>query len=154
RQRPSMWVIAVALALVLARPVASQQGAVAGRVIDATTLEPRAGAAVSIVGTTRGVLADTGGRFVIGAIDGGNITDRSRMLGYKTLERVVTVRAGETTSVELRLETEARVLGAVRTQARAVERDQFETRPNVGSVSVTGRAAATVPAFGERDIIR
>jgi hypothetical protein len=150
--------LALAALLILPPALAAQQrdstGAVAGRVIDATTSEPRAGASIVITGTTRGVLVDGDGRFVIGGIAPGDVPIRARLLGYRTIDRVVTVRAGDTTRLELRLEPEAQVLGAVRTQARPVERDQFDSRPNVGSVTVTAHATQSVPRFGEPDIIR
>src|SRR6185312_14388999 len=56
--------------------------------------------------------------------------------------------------VDIRLETEATVLGVVRTEARPVDRERFESRPNVGTVQVTARAAQGVPQFGQPDIIR
>ena len=46
------------------------------------------------------------------------------------------------------------MLGAVRTEARPVERDAFDSRPSVGTVQITARAAEGVPKFGEPDIIR
>src|SRR5581483_6618281 len=52
------------------------------------------------------------------------------------------------------LQTEAAVLNAVRTQARPPDRDLFESRPSVGTVQMTARAAEGVPSFGEPDIIR
>ncbi|MEP6494886.1 MAG: alkaline phosphatase family protein [bacterium] len=154
---------ALALLLCLAplRPAAQAQqparepvGVVAGRVVDAVTAEPRAGTGVAIVGTTRGAIADVDGRFVIPAVLAGDATVRARLLGYKTLEVRVTVRAGDTTRVDLVLSTEATVLGAVRSEARPVERDLFESRPSVGTVQITAHAAEGVPKFGEPDIIR
>lgn len=133
---------------------ASAQGVIAGRVIDRTSSEPRAGAAVSIVGTTRGAIADSLGRFVIPAVPSGDVTLRARLLGYKVIERAVTVRNGDTTRIDFQLEPEATVLGAVRTEARPIERDAFESRPSVGTVQITARAAEGVPKFGEPDIIR
>jgi hypothetical protein len=146
-----------ALAMLLAlTPMlrAQQTGVVAGQVIDAGTSEARPGTGVAIVGTTRGAIADANGRFVIPAVPVGDATLRARLLGYKTQEQAVVVREHDTTQVIFRLETEATVLGAVRTQARPVERDIFESRPNVGSVQITARAAEGVPKFGEPDIIR
>src|SRR5262245_25369139 len=154
---------AVATALLLAvlpcMKASAQQtrdttGVVAGRVVDAVTSEPRVGAGVAIVGTNRGAIADASGSFVITAVSIGNATVRARLLGYNTLERTVTVRAGDTTRIELRLEPEAAVLGAVRTEARAPEREIFESRPSVGTVQITARAAEGVPKFAEPDIIR
>ena len=135
-------------------PARPAVGVVAGRVIDALTSEPRLGASVAIVGTRRGAIADANGRFVILGVPAGDIVLRARMLGYKTVERPATVRSGDTTRVDFKLETEATLLGAVRTQARPVERDAFESQPSVGTVRVTTRAAQGVPTFGEPDIIR
>lgn len=143
---------AALLAVFAARSLA--QGVVTGRVVDVTSTEPRIGASVSIVGTTRGAIANSDGRFVIAAVPAGDVTLRARLLGYKTIERVVTVRDGDTVRADFRLEQEATVLGAVRTEARPVERELFESRPSVGTVQVTARAAEGVPKFGESDIIR
>lgn len=129
-------------------------GVVAGRVLDAANDEPRAGAGVAIVGTSQGAIADAQGAFLIDRVAPGDALLRVRLLGYKQIEQPIVIRAGETTHVELRLDAEATVLGAVRTQARPYERDAFEQRPNVGTVQVTSRAAEGVPKFGEPDIIR
>lgn len=130
------------------------QGIIAGRVTDATNAEPRAGAAVSIVGTTRGAIADSSGRFIITAIPAGAVTVRARLLGYKTIERAIDVSATDTTRIDFALEPEATILNAVRTEARPVERDLFESKPSVGTVQITSRAAEGIPKFGEADIIR
>jgi len=152
---------ALALLLAIAPALRAQQpirrdssGVIAGRVVDATTSEPRASAGVALVGTSSGAIADAGGHFIIPSVPAGEATLRARLLGYKTLERTVSVRAGDTTRVELRLEPEATVLGAVQTRARPVERDVYESRPSVGTVQITARATEGVPKFGEPDIIR
>jgi hypothetical protein len=130
------------------------QGVIAGRITDASTTEPRAGTAVSIVGTTRGAIADSTGRYVIANVPAGTVTLRARLFGFKAIERPVTVRDNDTTRVDFALETEAAVLNAVRTEARPIERDLFESKPSVGTVQITARAAEGVPKFGEADIIR
>jgi hypothetical protein len=130
------------------------QGMIAGRVTDATSAEPRAGAAVSIVGTTSGAIADADGRYVISSVAPGGVTLRARLLGYKTVERFVNVAGTDTVRVDFTLEPEATILGAVRTEARPIERDLFETKPSVGTVQITARSAEGIPKFGEADIIR
>ena len=130
------------------------QGVIAGRVTDATSAEPRAGAAVSIVGSTRGAIADADGRYVISSVALGEVTVRARLLGYKTVERPVTIAGTDTVRVDFALDPEAAVLNAVRTEARPIERDLFETKPSVGTVQITARAAEGIPKFGEADIIR
>jgi len=151
---------ATALALLLAvAPLARAQqeratGVIAGRVLDATSSQPRAGTALSVVGTRRGAIADSAGRYVIPAVPAGAVVVRAGLLGYKTAERTVTVTAGDTSRADFTLQQDIAVLGAVRTEARPAERDAFETRPGVGSVRITARAAEGVPKFGEADIIR
>ncbi|HXT16315.1 MAG TPA: TonB-dependent receptor [Gemmatimonadaceae bacterium] len=140
--------------LLLAASALRAQGVIAGHIIDSTTAEPRAGASVSIVGTTRGAIASENGRYVIANVAPGEITLRARLLGYKQIEKRVVVSASDTTRVDFALATEATVLGAVRTEARSVERDAFESRPSVGTVQITARAAEGVPKFAEPDIIR
>jgi hypothetical protein len=129
-------------------------GVIAGRVLDVERAEPRAGAAISIVGTTQGALADADGRFVISAVAAGERTIRAHLLGYAALDRVVVVRAGDTTRVELRLQAEAQVLNAVRTEARPIDRELFDSKPAVGTVQITARAAEGVPKLGEPDVLR
>jgi hypothetical protein len=148
------WCAVLAVLAVAARAAAAQQGVITGRVIDASTAEPRGGTTVSIIGTVRGTLADSSGRYLIAGVPAGTVTLRVRLLGYKLIEQPVTVTAGDTTRADFALEPEATVLGAVRTEARPIERDVFEARPSVGTVQITARAAEGVPKFGEPDIIR
>ena len=137
-----------------AQQPATQTGVIAGRVVDAATSQPRAGVAIAVLGSPRGAIADTMGRYVITLVPVGEVTLRARLIGYRTLERSARVRAGDTTRVDLSLEPEATVLGAVRTEARPVEHDAFASRPSVGTVQMTARAAEGVPKFAEPDIIR
>ncbi len=129
---------------------------IAGRVVDSVSAEPRAGATVSIVGTLLGAFVDGTGHYVITGVPSrtGSAIVRARLLGYRTIETTVGVRPGETTYVDFRLRTEATVLNAVRTEARPVDRDVFDSRPSVGTVQVTARAAEGVPKLGEPDVMR
>jgi hypothetical protein len=136
-----------------ARPIDSA-GVIAGRVVDSATGSPRAGATVLVVGTTAGAIAGGNGQFTITGVATGSVVVRARLLGYRTVDTSVVVRGGDTTRIDIRLAIEARMLGAVRTEARPVDRDAFEARPSVGTVRITARAAQGVPKFGEPDIIR
>jgi hypothetical protein len=147
------------LSLLLGVTLRAQQpgpatGVIAGRVIDAGTGEARVGTTISIVGMPRGTIAGPDGRYVIPALTAASYTVRARLLGYRVIERAVTVRDNDTTRVDFALEPEATVLGAVKTEARPIARDAFEQRPSVGTVQITSRAAEGVPRFGEADIIR
>ena len=91
---------------------ATRRGVVAGRVVDAGTSEPQG---------RRGhpdrrhdARRDRRQRRAASsspAVPAGSTTLRARLLGYKTAERTVVVRAGDTTRVDFALETEAAVLG-------------------------------------------
>src|SRR5689334_19306171 len=144
-------------ALACAAPLAAQQparGAIAGVVVDSATGESRPGVTVLVVGPTRGALSDDRGRFLIADLAVGEHLVRTRALGYRESELRVAVRAGETTTVTLRVAAAPVTLGAVRARARAPERDRFELGPNVGTVSLTPSAVGAVPSVGEPDVLR
>ena len=132
----------------------AQTGTVVGRVTVAESGAPRPGASVLVVGTTRGALADSLGRFTINEVPAGTQRLRTRLLGYAELETVVSVRPGETTQVTIALSTSTTTLGAVRTEARSPDRTVFLTRPAVATTTVSARAIEAVPRLGEPDIIR
>jgi hypothetical protein len=139
---------------VVAQTRTGATGVVAGRVVDSASGQARAGASVSIAGTARGAIADSLGRFMIDGLAPGQVVLQTRLLGYATAERRITIVANDTTRVEIRIFQSAVVLGAMRTEARPLDRELFESKPNVGTVSITARAAEGVPKFGEPDVMR
>ena len=74
--------------------LSAQQGVVGGTVVAASTLEPLAGAQVSIVGTNLGGLTNQAGRFLIQGVSGTEVTIQVVMLGYGTT--TAQIRVGET----------------------------------------------------------
>jgi hypothetical protein len=149
--------LVVACTIALATPVSAQQparGAAAGVVVDSVSGEARPGITVLVVGTTRGALTDDRGRFLLADLAAGDHLLRTRALGYRERELHVAVRAGETTTVTIRVVATPVTLGAVHARARAPERDRFELGPNVGTVSLTPSAVRTVPSIGEPDVLR
>ncbi|HEV7991957.1 MAG TPA: carboxypeptidase-like regulatory domain-containing protein [Gemmatimonadaceae bacterium] len=142
---------------IVARPAAAQEparGSIEGVVVDDSTNERRPAVTISVVGTTRGALTDEQGRFTIGELAAGTYTLRTRALSYRQAEATVTLRAGAATTITLRLTSAPLTLGAVQARARSPERDRFELRPNVGTVSLTPSAVSGVPALGEPDVLR
>ena len=116
---------AVALALALAASAAhGQTGAVAGRVTDAETGEPLAGASVA-VSAQRGAAADADGQFRIDGLAAGPYQVRAQRLGYAPLDTAVVVRAGETIRLDLRLAlaVRAEVVVQARRSATATRAD-------------------------------
>ncbi len=129
-------------------------GELRGRVIDATTSAPVVAATVRIDGTRLGALADDSGRYVITGVPAGNVTVIAQRLGYTTLSRSITIRAGTSTTLDLRLSPGAPELAAVRVAADAIEREEFRLSPNPGVVSVGRATLKRVPVIGEPDVLR
>jgi TonB-linked SusC/RagA family outer membrane protein len=103
-------VVAAGLALSLGWSTAGraqQEGTIAGTVTDASTLRPVAGAQVYLPGLNLGTLAGDDGRYTIPAVPAGTHELRVRLLGYKLISQSVTVRAGQTTRIDIQLEPSA-----------------------------------------------
>ncbi len=97
------------LGLLVAVPASGQNGTLAGRVFDASTLEPVAGATVT-VGELGGITNDSG-RFLITGVPAGTGTLRVQQIGYAEATREFTLGAGETVTLEIGLSAEAVGLG-------------------------------------------
>jgi len=150
------WLIDSITAFAIAIPTVSagQTGAISGSVAQAASGAPLAGAAVVLAGTGRGALVDTLGRFTITDLRAQSHRVEVRRQGYEPQSRLVVVRAGETTFVSFALALSTQVLGAVRTEATAADRELFLTRPSLGTTSLNSRSVTAVPRLGEADIIR
>jgi hypothetical protein len=137
-----------------ARAQVSKRGALEGVVLDSASGEPRPAVTVTLDGTGRGVLTDDAGRFALADLAPGTYTLRTRLLSTRSIERVVEVRAGETTRLLLHVASAPVTLGALRARARSPERDRFEMSPSVGSISLTPSSVKNLPALGEPDVLR
>ncbi|HEX9106388.1 MAG TPA: carboxypeptidase-like regulatory domain-containing protein, partial [Longimicrobiales bacterium] len=117
-----------------------------GRVIDADTHEPLANAQVVVVGTQRGSLTNSDGRYVIPQVPSGARSIRVTLLGYSERGQPVTVAVGSSVTVNFELSQAAVELNAVvvtgtpgATQKRAIGN-------SVASIAVsdlTAKAAVT-----------
>ena len=155
--RTTIGVLLALLLVALARPAAAQgpeRGTLAGTVVDDSTGAPIPRVTVQVVGTTRGMLTDERGGFVIRDVPAGAHTVRARILSHRPRDVAVVVVAGVTITTTIRLVAAPVTLGAVRTRARPPERDRFELAPNVGTVTLTPGAMSGVPAIGEPDVLR
>ena len=81
---------------------AQATGEVRGRVISSDLAAPLVDATVMVAGQT--VLSETGGFFVVPNVAAGVHTLRVQLIGYRTFETQVTVTAGGTADVEVRLQ--------------------------------------------------
>jgi TonB-linked SusC/RagA family outer membrane protein len=122
--------------LVAAVPAAAQTGTVTGRVLSATSGEPLHTAQVSIEGTGIGQSARANGRFLLLDVPAGTHTITAVLIGFGTASAEITVVAGETAEVELRLESEAIMLSEIVVTGVAGATQQTKLPFSVGKVSV------------------
>ncbi|MCA9736805.1 MAG: SusC/RagA family TonB-linked outer membrane protein [Gemmatimonadota bacterium] len=102
--------MAVALAsMALAAPL-SAQNQIGGRIIDAETNQPLAGAQIRIAETGQGGLTQANGRFLIVGVQPASVTLEVTMLGYRTVRQQVTTG---TVDVVIPMETAAVLLDAI-----------------------------------------
>ena len=125
------WAGALLLVLATAGPL-SAQGRVVGEVVDASTLEPLAGAQVRVQGTRIRALTDQGGRFELTGLSGQQVTLEVQQLGYRPVNRTVAVGA---TDVSIRLSVEAIALDEIVVTGTAGEQRARAIGNAVGRVS-------------------
>jgi hypothetical protein len=141
-------------AAAMAFQVADTTGVLRGRVIDASSGAGVPQAAVSVVGALTGAYTDAEGRFLVPRVPAGEWTVRARLLGWRPGDARITMRAGDTVTVTLRLSREAAQLTAVRTTAASPEREAFLRKPDAASVTVRGEVLKRLPVIGEPDVLR
>ncbi len=118
--------------------LAAQTGSIQGTVIDAQSGRALVGTQVSIPGTQRGVVAGAQGRYVLENVPAGEVTLRFQIIGYELVDRVVTVQAGTTVTLDVQLRTRALAMDelVVTGVGQATSRRQLST-----SVAVLGEQA-------------
>ncbi|MFQ5537841.1 MAG: SusC/RagA family TonB-linked outer membrane protein [Gemmatimonadota bacterium] len=84
---------------------AQQMGNIAGQISDATTLQPLDGVTVSV--GQRRALSQEDGRFLITGIPSGTYTLTATRVGYAPYTQTVTVAGGQTTTLAIRMISEA-----------------------------------------------
>jgi hypothetical protein len=145
---------ALAAMLALSSALTAQTGVVRGRVVDSATAAPRAGFQALVVAANLAATTNTDGRFVLSGVPAGSQRVRFRGLGYVPVERIVAVRAGDTTTVDVAMQQSISVLDAMRIDAAEAERETFVSKPNVGALGLSARVMQAVPRVGEADPMR
>lgn len=145
-------VTALLLALLLPPPApaaAQASGSITGRVVDAASLRPLAGALLTAGTSDRGTAAGPDGRYLIPGIPVGEVTVRVQIIGYEAAERTVTVTANQPVTVDFSLESRALALNEVVVTGvgQATERRQLST--NVSVLSQQEIAEAPVQSLDQ-----
>jgi TonB-dependent receptor len=149
RSGPLGWFIPFVASLFLFVSVAqAQTGALGGRVTDAATNAPLAGALVTVVGTSIETSTDRSGEYALPVVPAGVHTVRVSYLGMADAEGNATVTSGGRATLDLRVGgdvvrlTEYRVEGQREGQARAL--NQQRASDNLRSI-VSADAAGRFP---------
>lgn len=136
----------VALSFVAgAREARAQTGKITGTVTDAETGRPIEGAQVTLVGTGRGAITGSNGRYFIISVTPGTYAVQARRIGYQSEERSdVQVVIDVTRDVSFALRSSASTLAQVRVEA---ESDPIIQPGTTGSVSsITAAEIEAMPA--------
>jgi len=88
-------------------PAEQQTGSIRGRVVDAVSARPIAGAQIQIVGTQRGGLTNANGDYLLLNVPPGSYTVRAQFIGYGSKEVAVQVTAGATANADFSLKQDA-----------------------------------------------
>jgi TonB-linked SusC/RagA family outer membrane protein len=142
----SAWLLAFIVALALpAGATAQTAGTVQGRVTDAATSAPIAGAQVTVDGTGLGSLSDDQGRFQIVNVPAGGQTIRADILGYAAAEQTVSVTAGGSVTVDFQLSQSAVEVEGVIVTALGIERSEREITTSVQALDSEDLMTAPEP---------
>lgn len=97
--------------------------------------QPVANAQVFVTGTQLGGQTGADGTFIIPRIPAGSVTIRVRMIGFESMERAVTLRAGQTTTVDFSIKTSPISLDQVVVTGTAGSARKREVGNSIGQVS-------------------
>ncbi len=141
-------------------------GAISGRVIDAVTRSPLAGASVVVAGTELGAACDPDGWFTIRGVPVGTYGVEASMMGYKPQARSpVVVNPGHTSELQFRLEQDLIRMAAVEVRAeyfpkvkdapvseRNFSAEEIEVAPGgLGDIQRVVQAMPAVVSSGDQD---
>ena len=154
--RSPIWPRALARAFALLATVATvttaqQQAALTGRVVDAQTGSPVAGALVNIVGTNLGQHTNAEGRFNVRGAPVGAQRVRILRIGYAEQVQPATITAGQETTLDVRLQAVLTQLSPVVTTATGEQR-RLEVGNAVGQIDAA-KVVETSPVANINDLL-
>ncbi|HSL70018.1 MAG TPA: carboxypeptidase regulatory-like domain-containing protein, partial [Longimicrobiales bacterium] len=137
------WAFLMAFALALAAPVAAQEsGKIQGRVTDAASGQPIAGAQISIAGSRLGNITNAEGFYFINNVPAGVHDISAQFIGYQqVLVREQRVLAGQTITVDFKMTQSAVEIAALEIIG--------ETQPLVPRDQVASKAIVTGQTINE-----
>jgi len=128
---------------------AQNAGTVTGLVRDAVSLQPQAGAQVSVDGSGVGGLANNVGRYLLLNVPAGQQTITAQIIGFGTVSQTVNVAAGETTTLDFGLRQEALSLEGVIVTGTAGSARRKEIGNTVAQITSAEIQIAAVTDFGD-----
>ena len=123
---------------------------ISGFIRDKNNGEPLAYTNIILLENAIGTAADVNGYYIFPIVDDGKHTMKIMMIGYKTLERELTVQ-DMNLRIDIELEPTALDLDQVTVSA---ERMRFEKGVDISRINLTNREIRRAPAFIEADIFR
>jgi TonB-linked SusC/RagA family outer membrane protein len=146
----------IALVLAVAAPSAAAwaqaTGTVTGVVTDQATGQGMSGVQVSVVGSNAAAITNQQGSFVLLNLPAGQRMLRVNVLGYTADDTPVTVRAGETARVEIRLRVSAIQLDEVVANA-VTGRAERKRELGTNTASITARDLELTPITRMSDVL-
>ena len=125
---------------------------ISGTVRAQESREPIAGATVEIPELRRRAVTDERGYFVLAGVPAGQYTLRADALGFRRVERPVSVPETGSVRVDLELTPQATELAGIEVQTERGGRTAARGGP--GATRLDSRTVNTVPALAEADVMR
>ena len=135
-------VVTVLIGLAMGAPPAHAQESVGGTVVEAATRRPLVGAQVLIEGSTRGIVTDNRGRFVLSGVTGPEVSIHVVMIGYRELRQRVAVGRMD---LVLALNESAVTLDQIIVTGTPQQQVKRALGNSVGTVNVARRAEQAPP---------
>jgi TonB-dependent starch-binding outer membrane protein SusC len=142
-------ILALAFLLAPAAEVAAQQGTITGRVLEAGTQRPLAGAQVYLVATATGALANARGEFTIANVPPGEVTVRAELIGFAAGSQTVTVAAGETVRIDFTLRQTTLALDQIVVTGAGAATERRRLGNTIATVNMAELETAPVSSMSE-----
>jgi TonB-dependent starch-binding outer membrane protein SusC len=137
RGRLSLVLVPLAAVLLAVPAAAQQRGRITGKVTEALSRAPLAGAQVFIPNTGLGGLTSENGTYVIDNVPAGLVTVRVSLIGYSSADDHVTVREGQTVQANFELHQTAVALNQIVVTGAGVATERRKLGNTIATVDVS-----------------